>query len=151
MLSLIGALIGFAGSAVPSVIEHYKTKETNKTKLEILKVQGQATKDGATIDLSMFEAKATDNEHTRLINHDIALQRSSGFFGGLSKSVRPLITYAFFGLFMCIKITTLRVALESSEPINALLLLWDEDTQAIFASILAFWFGGRQIDKFRSK
>ena len=35
-----------------------------------------------------------------------------------------------------------------SEAIN---ILWDDDTKAIFAAIISFWFGSRAIDKSRRK
>jgi len=149
MISLIGALIGFAGSAVPSVIDHFKTKEDNKTKLEILKVGGELVKEGKIQDLAAWSEKATDSEHSRLISHDISLQQSKGFFGGLSKSVRPVITYAFFSLFVAVKVSSLLVALESNDVSTAIASVWDPETSALFASVMAFWFGGRAIDKYK--
>ena len=42
-------------------------------------------------------------------------------------------------------------ALEMGTPFNeAVTLLWDEDTKAIFAAIISFWFGSRAIDKARA-
>ena len=35
-----------------------------------------------------------------------------------------------------------------SESLN---VLWDDDTKAIFAAIISFWFGSRAIDKGRKK
>ena len=35
-----------------------------------------------------------------------------------------------------------------SEAIN---LLWDDETKAIFAAIISFWFGSRAIEKSRKK
>jgi hypothetical protein len=32
---------------------------------------------------------------------------------------------------------------------SAIQILWDEDTKAIFAAIVSFWFGSRAIDKAR--
>ena len=50
----------------------------------------------------------------------------------------------------------MRVAAELREAINtgmdvssAIQILWDEDTKAIFAAIVSFWFGSRAIDKAR--
>jgi len=34
---------------------------------------------------------------------------------------------------------------------EAIQLLWDEDTKAIFAAIISFWFGSRAIEKARRK
>ena len=44
----------------------------------------------------------------------------------------------------------MREALKSGmEVAEALMVLWDEDTKAIFAAIISFWFGSRAIDKAR--
>jgi hypothetical protein len=32
---------------------------------------------------------------------------------------------------------------------EAIHILWDDDTKAIFAAIISFWFGSRAIDKMR--
>ena len=51
----------------------------------------------------LFQAQAKDKEHERLIQHDMVLQQGTGFIGGLARSVRPIITYAFFLLFAVIE------------------------------------------------
>ena len=69
---------------------------------------------------------------------------------GLQKSVRPVITYAFFGLFATIEITLLMDAVEKGvEFSDAVKLLWDDETKAIFAAIISFWFGSRAVEKSR--
>lgn len=152
MLSVIGSLLGFAGSAVPAITDHFARKEDNKQKLEEMKLQAELRKDGYQFEADMFEKQASDKENERLIAHDIAISKSTGIIGALQKSVRPVITYAFFALFATIEITLLMEALdkgiEFSEAIN---LLWDEDTKAIFAAIISFWFGSRAIEKARRK
>jgi hypothetical protein len=93
-----------------------------------------------------------DTEHQRLIDHDISINKGTGFISGLQKSVRPVITYAFFGLFATIEITLLIDAIDKgTEFSEAIQLLWDDDTKAIFAAIISFWFGSRAIDKARRK
>ena len=93
-----------------------------------------------------------DKEHQRLIDHDISINKGTGIISGLQKSVRPVITYAFFGLFATIEITLLMNALEMGTPFNeAIQLLWDDETKAIFAAIISFWFGSRAIEKARRK
>jgi hypothetical protein len=70
----------------------------------------------------------------------------------LQKSVRPVITYAFFGLFAAIEIALLQETLSNGTPLSeALNTLWDDDTKAIFAAIISFWFGSRAVEKARSQ
>ena len=113
-----------------------------------MRLHAELRKEGYDYDMKMFDKQAADNEHQRLIQHDISINKSTGFIAGLQKSVRPVITYAFFGLFATIEITLLMNALEMGTPFNeAVTLLWDADTKAIFAAIISLWFGSRAIDK----
>jgi uncharacterized membrane protein len=153
MLSgLLGSVLGFGGSVVPAITDHFKTKANNKFELEKMGKMAELRAAGFDHEMKMFETQAADNEHERLIQHDISINQGTGIIAGLQKSVRPVITYCFFGLFAVIEITLLMEALEKgtefSEAIN---ILWDDDTKAIFAAIISFWFGSRAIDKSRRK
>lgn len=148
MVSLIGALIGFAGSAVPSLFDFFNKKEETKKQIELMKMQAELIKQNAEIDLSKFYARAADDEHARLIAHDIAISNDTGLMAGLRKSVRPVITYLFFSLFAAVKISALLVALENTGNFNsAITMIWDAETQGIFAAIISFWFGSRALEK----
>ena len=152
MLSILGSLLGFAGSAAPAVMDHFKSKQNNKLELDKMRLHAELRKEGYDYDMKMFDKQAADNEHQRLIEHDISINKSTGIIAGLQKSVRPVITYCFFGLFAAIEVSLLMDALEKGADLTeALNVLWDDDTKAIFAAIISFWFGSRAIDKSRSK
>ena len=70
-------------------------------------------------------------------------------FNTLRYSVRPVITYGFFVLFLVIKLQGLfHGMIEDHTPIVQLLpVIWDEGTESLFAAILAFWFGSRAFEK----
>lgn len=152
MLSILGSLIGFAGSAVPAITDSFAKKADNKHEIEKMKVMAELRAKGYDHDIKMYEQQGADKEHDRLIQHDISINQGTGIIAGLQKSVRPVITYAFFGLFATIEITLLMQALEKGTDFaEAIQLLWDEDTKAIFAAIISFWFGSRAIEKARKK
>ena len=139
MLSVIGSLIGFASSTAPAIADHFKQKSNQKFELERMKYAAELRKDGYDFELKAHEAQASDKEHERLIQHDISINRGEGIISALQRSVRPVITYCFFGLFLAIEITLLREALNSGMGVGeSLQILWDEDTKAIFAAIIAF-------------
>ena len=102
MLSLLGSLLGFAGSAVPAITDHFASKEDRKHELDKMRMVAELRKEGYDFDLKMYETMGADKEHERLIQHDISINKGSGIIAGLQKSVRPVITYAFFGLFATI-------------------------------------------------
>lgn len=70
-------------------------------------------------------------------------------FATLRAGVRPLITYGFFLLFAFVKFKGMLHGLyvDHTPAILLLPVLWDEGTQALFASVLAFWFGSRALEK----
>ena len=152
MLSLLGSLIGFGGSALPQVLDVFKAKGDRKHEIEKMKAMAELKQQGMDFDMQMYDKMGADKEHARLIAHDTAIMQSTGWTSVLQKSVRPVITYAFFGLFAAIEITLLMNALEVGTPFDqAIQLLWDEDTKAIFAAIISFWFGSRAVEKARSR
>lgn len=152
MLSVIGSLLGFASSAAPAVADHLRAKQSQKFELEKMEKMAQLRAAGFDQEFRMYETKADDNEHSRLVQHDISINSGTGIISGLQRSVRPVITYAFFALFVTIEVTLLREALNTGASFSeAIEVLWDEDTKAIFAAIISFWFGSRAIDKARGK
>ena len=63
-------------------------------------------------------------------------------------SVRPTIPYGFFLLLVLIDIGLFVHGVRVGASFDALAVqLWDEGTQALFASIIAFHFGGRAFGK----
>ena len=64
MLTVLGSLLGFAGSAVPSVIEYFTKKQENKKQIELARVQAELAQQNADIDLTKFQMRAVDDEHS---------------------------------------------------------------------------------------
>jgi hypothetical protein len=81
--------------------------------------------------------------------HDTALNEgTSTWMKDLRASVRPVITYGFFFLLVGIDACLAYHGIVSGASFNELAdQLWDNDTQALFASIIAFHFGGRAFGK----
>ena len=101
-------------------------------------------------EIKRFQEIVLHEEQKDLLEHDTTISKGTGFIAALQKSVRPVITYCFFFLFAAIEITLLREALASGMDLTAALnILWDDDTKAIFAAVISFWFGSRAIDKAR--
>lgn len=152
MSALLGSLLGFGGSIVPAITDYFSKKQDQKFELQRMEKQAELIKNGYTHEMQMFEQQANDKEHERLIQHDISINQGAGFISALQKSVRPVITYSFFILFATVEITLLQKAMQMNLPFNeALSAVWDEDTKAIFAAIISFWFGNRAIEKARTR
>ena len=93
--------------------------------------------------------QAQQAEMQAIYAHDTSLNEgTSEWMKNLRASVRPVITYGFFFLLLFIDIGLFAYGWNSGVPFTELAeMLWDSDTQALFASIIAFHFGGRAFGK----
>ena len=151
MLTILGSLLGFATSTVPSIVDFFKDKEEKKQKTEELKLQIEAKKQGVDLDIKLFEAKKDFDEQKMLLAHDTALGTQKGFINSLRAFVRPFITYVFFLTFIGVKIVLVYQAIKNGSDLNATLeVVWDEQTEGLFAAIISFWFGSRAMPKIKA-
>lgn len=143
MLTLLGSLLGFVSAAFPKIFEFFQQKQDNQLKMQMLQAQIQAAQTGKEFDLKIFHEKKDFDEQRILIEHDIAMKDN-----WLSASVRPIITYLFFFIFAAVKISMIWHAISTGTDFySAMQMTWDDETQAIFAAIISFWFGSRAMSK----
>jgi hypothetical protein len=144
MLSLVGSLLGFGTSFLPKVMDFFQDKQDKKHELAVMEVQIHQQKEIASQKLESVNVEADIREIE-------ALQKSmqpSGvrWIDGLRSSVRPVITYSFFCLFVFVEVAAyLSLTAKGVSGLDAAGLIWDEDTKALFAAVISFWFGGRAI------
>jgi hypothetical protein len=93
--------------------------------------------------------QAQQAEMQAIYAHDTSLNEgTSTWMKNLRASVRPVITYGFFFMLVFIDIGLFAYGWSRGVPFTELAeMLWDSDTQALFASIIAFHFGGRAFGK----
>jgi|TARA_R110000822_G_scaffold66498_2_gene162256 hypothetical protein len=151
MITILGSLIGFAGSALPKVFDMFQDYQDRKHELQVMDRQVEQAKmlHGQKIEALNIEADISESK--ALYKHDASMQ-NTGFIGGLRSSVRPVITYLFFTLFAVIKGVALFAMIYTADTQweIAVITLWDEETQGIFSAIIAFWFGSRALQRSRS-
>ena len=129
-------------------MDYFQDRSDKKHELLVMEVQIKQQKELAVQKLEMVNVEADIREVE-------ALQKSMQptgvpFIDGLRGSVRPVITYAFFLLFCFVEISAyLALTANGVSGLDALNAVWDEDTKALFAAVIAFWFGGRAINRAR--
>jgi len=113
-----------------------------EVKLDEIKTQTQSAEKVSLIDAQKAEMNA-------IYAHDTALSEgTSTWMKDLRASVRPVITYGFFFLLVAIDAVLAYKGVTSGIEFNVLAdQLWDNETQALFASIIAFYFGSREFKK----
>lgn len=152
MLTLLGSLLGFISSTFPDLLKFWQDKQDRKHELQILDRQMEQMRLGHNQRLDEIAINADVSQSLALYKHD---SQPSGvtWVDGLRASVRPVITYGFFILFAWVKLSAVVLLMnQGGLSINeALIQIWDAETQALFAGILSFWFGSRSLAKRRSQ
>jgi hypothetical protein len=123
-----------AGFEAQERVEHIHTEQ--------LQIESDAQSKQTLINAQQAEMQA-------LYAHDTSLNEgTSTWVKNCRALVRPVITFGFFFLLVAIDAGLFFYGWNRGTDFTTLAdLLWDDDTQALFASIIAFHFGGRAFGK----
>ena len=148
MITLLGSLLGFGTSFLPEVLNYFKRGQEQKHELQRMKMEIELMAKRSEFKIQELDKEAEIKEAEGLYKHDSV--DAGGFINALRGSVRPVITYAFFGLFVAIKVTALisLMSLPEMQLNMALSMIWDDQTAGLFSAIMAFWFGNRAVSKY---
>jgi len=162
MLSILSAVLGFATSGLPSVLDYFKNKGDQKHELAMARLEMERTMEMAKAGFAsqerieefrtdQVEMETYAQERIALYNHDKKLSEgASPWVLNLRASVRPIITYIFVFIVLFIDIVGLIWAIKSGvDFVTALQIIFSDEEMAIFASIIGFWFGSRHWDRHR--
>jgi len=147
MMTLLGSLLGFGSSFLPEVLNFFKAGQEHKQKMESMKLEMELMSRRSELQLNMLDKQADIKETEGLYKHDSI--DAGGFVNALRGSVRPVITYAFFGLFVAVQVVIMvKVMDEGGDWASAVTLMWTPETSGLFAAIMSFWFGNRAVSKY---
>lgn len=150
--ALIGAVLGFLAAMVPEVIIMLKERFQHQRQLEEKDQQLIAAREGFEHALSsqndIIAAQSKQIERLTLLAQEASSNigvKDMPLLAFLRASVRPMITYSFFGLFAFIKMYAMYVAfrVQGASVEDMLPVLWDANTESLFAAVITFWFGSR--------
>jgi len=154
VITLFSTLISFLAGGLPKFLDFMQDRADKSHELALAEMQTQRELELAKAG---FDAQAKVEEirtdqiamqtqasmQNALLDHDKAIgQGASQWVVDLRASVRPVITYSMFLMLAFINLWGCYYAVATGTPFaDALNLLWDDETQTLFASIIAFWFG----------
>lgn len=147
LLALLSPLFGILGSLLPSIVRIFERKQELQYQIQLSKLQMDAAVQNAQIQIAIEDAKAdvADAESVRSYDNNIDGGR---FINTLKASIRPVITYVFFIVFILIKLIVMYEAMSQGQSMTELIkVIWDQDTMALFGAIMGFWFGSRILEK----
>jgi hypothetical protein len=146
MITLLASLAGFISSIIPEFIKFFKDINDKKHELNILQCQIEYTK--------AYQGKSLEEIN---ISRDLMEQASlystyrseNKFVEALNASVRPVLAYSFFLMYLSIKYLQYKALSHSNAILVEYLdVIWNVDDQAIFAGIISFYYGQRTFKNF---
>ena len=147
LLALLSPLLGAAVNLLPNILGYFERQQANKHEIELTKVKLDVAIQTAQLGIDLEEAKADAREGESLRTHDSTLDGGK-FINALRASIRPVITYIFFAMFVAIKVSAAYVMLSNGADVPTMLnAVWDQETIALFGAIMGFWFGSRTIER----
>jgi D-alanyl-D-alanine carboxypeptidase len=160
MLTLFTTLISFLSGGVPKLLDFFQDKQDKKHELALaqLQMEQQAKAQAAgfasqehieEIKTEQIQIQTQADERQALYAHDIAIgQGASTWVINARAMVRPTITYGLFFLLVAVDVAGVWYAWTTNVPFDKMMdLVWDDDTQTIWASVISFWFGTQAFNK----
>jgi hypothetical protein len=160
MITLFTTLISFLTGGLPSLLGFFQDKSDKKHELELARLQTErelellekgyaAQAHVEEIKTQQIEMQTQVQERQSLYAHDIEISKGSAQWVINSRAmVRPAITYGLFLMFAFVEVFGFWFAFHKDVPFDvALNLLWDDETQIIWASVVSFWFGTQAFKK----
>jgi len=171
MITLLSSIVSFLMGGLPKLLDFFQDRADKKHELALAQMQIQrelelrkagfeAQERIEHIRSEQLEIETKSSEKQALIGaqqaemqaiyaHDTSLNEgTSQWMRNLRASVRPVITYGFFFLLVAIDVALAWHGISSGVSFENLAeQLWDNETQTLFASIIAFHFGGRAFGK----
>lgn len=147
MLTLLSPFLGIIGGLLPSIVRIFERKQEMQYEIKLIEAKLQAATQEAQIQLNIEDAKADVEDAKSVRSYDSNID-GGRFINALRASIRPVITYTFFFMFVAVKVAAAYVMLSTGQSVPEMLkAVWDPDTMALFGTIMAFWFGSRVMEK----
>jgi len=145
---------------VPKLLDFFQDKSDKSHELQMAQMQTER-------ELKMLEAgyvaqakvedirteqiaiQSAEKEREALYAHDIAIGEGAAQWVINARAfTRSFITYGMFFMFMFVEVFGFLYAWKTGINFEvALDVLWDNDTQTIWASVVSFWFGTQAFKK----
>lgn len=154
MITLLGALLGFISSIAPDIFKLLRGRQDNVHELAVMQLQIEASKAAGQQRLEEINTQA-DAAVMQAVYRN-ARPTGVKWVDALAGSVRPIITYCFFFSYVAVKVSQYHAlavvdlpwlgdAAKAQAWFQIVLQLWSEEDQALFAAVMAFWFGDRSL------
>lgn len=148
MITLLASILGFITSLIPELIKLLRDFYNKNHELKILdkKLEYYNLLHDNKLNDIIYSAQYSTRFN---INNDINKQTGIKIIDALNATVRPLITYGFFFLYVYFKLVQYYDIISEFGISSYTDIIWSSNDQAIFASIISFYFGQRTFNKIK--
>lgn len=160
MMTLLTTLISFLSGGLPKLLDFFQDKQDKKHELSMAQLQMeqqmrlqaagfQSQEHIEEIRTDQISIQTRSAERQALYAHDIEIGKgASQWVVDARAMVRPTITYGLFFLLVAVDIAGVWYAWTMNASFHEMMaLVWDDDTQTIWASVISFWFGTQAFSK----
>jgi hypothetical protein len=160
MITLLSTLVSFLAGGLPKILDFFQDKSDKAHELQLAQMQTErelkmlaagyaAQARVEEIRTDQVAMQTAVQERQALYAHDIEIGKgASQWVINARAMVRPTITYGMFVLFAFVEFFGFFFAYHREVPFDqALEILWDNETQIIWSSVVAFWFGTQAFKK----
>lgn len=166
MLTLLSTLLSFLMGGLPKLLEFFQDRADKAHELALAQMQiarelemrkagfeAQERVEHIHTEQMQIQAEVSNQEfklqeRQALYAHDIEISKGASQWVINARSmVRPALTYGMFLLLVFVDVAGFIYAFHTGVAFTECLdQLWDQDTQLIWASIVAFWFGSQAFE-----
>tara|TARA_B100000902_G_scaffold30137_1_gene36090 strand:+ start:4145 stop:4600 length:456 start_codon:yes stop_codon:yes gene_type:complete len=151
MLSvLFSSALGFGSSFLPSLLKFAENRQKANLEIKLTESKIRLASEMSKLKIKEAEMTALATQSQSIYAHDETIQKAnhSKFIASLSASVRPVITYIMFALFVLVVVSQVFVAIdEGKDTLKAIRESFSEEAYMILSSTVSFYFGGRMVRK----
>jgi hypothetical protein len=160
MITLLSTIISFLAGGLPKLLDFFQDSKDKSHELRMMQMQKEREMElaerGFAAQAKIEEIKneavfvqTAASQQSALLNHDIEIGKgASTWVINLRALVRPLITYGMFLLLCAVDGFGFYYAIKTDVAFaDAMALLWDSETQIIWASVVSFHFGSQAFKK----
>lgn len=171
MLTMLSTFLSFLMGGLPKLLDLFQDRSDKKHEITLAQMQTErelkmleagyaAQQRVEEIKLDEIKTQTASEEKQTLIaaqqaemqmiyQHDMSLNEGTSLWVKNARAmVRPAITYGFFLLLCVLDAVLAYKGITGGATFQELAdQLWDDETQALFAAIISFHFGGRAFGK----
>lgn len=148
MITLLASVAGFITSLIPEILRFLKDRLDKSHELQLMDKQIRFSKIAGARSPEEIQMTSDIVEQLSLYS---TYKTGIDWVDALNGTVRPMLAYSFFAMYASIKIIQYKYITKTALLVEYVDVIWSIDDQAIFASIVSFYFGQRAFTKMRRK